>query len=120
VPRTRLLLVDLPRVLRDLIMQAVATRSDIELVGEVSAPDSVPAALERYAANAVILPAGHPALRGQAKAILKTVRADVRVVALEPDGRSGLFYDLEPRQTPLGEVSPDMLMELIGRASRRR
>jgi hypothetical protein len=107
-------------VLRDLIVQAVASRSDIELVGEVSAPDSVTAALERYAATAVVLPAGHPALRVQAKAILKTVRADVRIVVLEPDGRSGLFYDLEPRQTPLGDVSPDTVVELLGRTSRCR
>jgi DNA-binding NarL/FixJ family response regulator len=118
VARNRLLLVDLPRMLRDLIAEAVASRADIELVGELSAGDSVAAALERYAASVVILPIDHPEARGQAKALLANARADVRIVALDPDGRSGLVFDLQPRQTRVGEVSLHGLVELIGGGDR--
>jgi chemotaxis response regulator CheB len=110
----RVLLVDLPGMLRDLIAEAVAARPDIELVGELAAGDSVAEALERCAASVVILPVDHPEIQGKAKALLANARAGVRIVALEPDGRSGLVYDLQPRQTRFGDTSLHMLMELIG------
>jgi hypothetical protein len=118
VARNRLLLVDLPRMLRDLIAEAVASRADIELVGELSAGDSVAEALERTPQALSSCRSIIPRPEGRAKALLANARADVRIVALDPDGRSGLVFDLQRRQTRVGEVSLHSLVELIGGGDR--
>jgi hypothetical protein len=100
----------MPRILREIIEQAVADESDMEIV-EVGGRD-VPLrqAVESSEADFVIAGADYDF--GEVARVLEE-RPRLRVLAVAGHGREAFLYELRPMRTPLGEVSPRTIVDAI-------
>jgi chemotaxis response regulator CheB len=105
-------------MLRDLLVGVIEAEADVELVGEISEAESATEAVERCGASVVVLPADHPEMRGEPPLLAARARADLRLVALTPDGRQGCLYEMRPHRISLRELSPRSLLEVIRGSSR--
>jgi DNA-binding NarL/FixJ family response regulator len=115
----RILLVDLPRMLRDLVLEIVNAQRDLSLVGEVSDEShllTIAAELEFEVVIACVqsdmLP---PACRD-----LLAVRPTLIFLAIESDGRQGYVHSLRPHTESLAELSPSTLLAAIRRTAPTR
>ena len=109
---TRILIVAMPPMLGGIIRELVADEPDIAVVGELSDHREVVPAAVREGADFVI--AGPPADQlGAVYRELLTERPATRLLAVTDDGRGGALIQLAPSSTPLGELSPDMLLAVI-------
>jgi hypothetical protein len=99
----------MPRMLRDLIERTVSEQPDLEIAGEVDEPalDECPDFLILGVEDAD-LPDGYR------KLLLSCPR--MRVVGLTAERREAFLYELAPRMVPLGELSPETLLEALTRA----
>jgi hypothetical protein len=114
----RVLLLELPQLLRGILEHAVWQRRDCELLTDTSpfipklpradvAPDIVILGLTA-AQDATLVPG----------LFARWPRAFVMTV-LEADGEASL-YELRPSRRPMGQMSPDEIVEELGDAVRRR
>jgi len=99
----RIVLLDLPRMLADLVREIVAADDGLEVVGE----------------GAAVLAAADPdfvIVGGDGAALPESCRdafdahPHLTVLALTGDGRHGDLWSLAPRHVALGEVSADTLL----------
>lgn len=99
----------MPRILREIIEQAVADEPDMEIV---EAETGVPLreAVESSKADFVIAGADYDF--GEVARALDE-RPRLRVLAVAGDGREAFLYELRPTRTPLGEVSPRTIVDAI-------
>ena len=107
---TRLLLVDMPRVLEDIVRAAFADDPAFEFVTEGSTePGDVAAAIAREGAGFVILWGSKPESPAVFRGLLEE-RPLTKMLALAGDGRENFLY------VPLGEVDVPPVLEHIIRA----
>jgi DNA-binding NarL/FixJ family response regulator len=109
--RTRIVLIDMPPLLREIVRGTVGREPDLDVVAEHEADVDVRAAAERDDADFVIVgsdASGHAGVRG-------LVAADLgfRALELRSDGRESVLYELRPHRVALGEISPETLLETI-------
>ena len=107
---SKIVLVDLPRITREIIEQAVGAEPDMRTVGDVADALSLPEAIERSEPDFVI--SGRDYEFVEVRAILDR-RPRLRVLVVVEDGREATLYELRPTRTPLGEVSPRTIVEAI-------
>ncbi len=112
---SRIVLVDLPRITREIIEQAVGAEPDMVIVDGLADGASLPDAVKRREPDFVI--SGRDYEFAEVCAILDE-RPRLRVLAVLEDGREATLYELRPTRTPLGEVSPLTIVEAI-RGTRR-
>ncbi len=98
----------MPRILREIIEQAVADEPDMEIVEAGDVP--LGQAVESSMADFVIAGADYDF--GEVARALD-VRPRLRVLAVSGDGREAFLYELRPTRTPLGEVSPRRIVDAI-------
>jgi DNA-binding NarL/FixJ family response regulator len=91
----RVLIADMPGVLRGVVRHSLETHDDLQVVGELTTPEPLADAVARSGAQVVVIDAGHPEARGRWPA--------VALLALAADGREAW------RVEPLGELSPEAL-----------
>lgn len=115
--RIRILLGDMPRILRELIDGAIGETADMAVVGTVEAPERVASSLERTKADVLIIGTPGDADSVQLQSLLYT-QPRLRLVTIGGDGRSTALHELRPFTIALGDVSPDVLLDAI-RASAR-
>lgn len=115
--RIRVLLGDMPRILRELIDGAIAETADMTVVGAVDSRERVASSLERTMADVLIIGAPDDAASVQLQSLLY-MRPRLRLVTIGHDGRSTALHQLRPFTVSLGDVSPDVLLDAI-RASAR-
>jgi DNA-binding NarL/FixJ family response regulator len=108
VVRRRILLVDMPQLLREIIRSVVVAEADLELVAEVDDAGSLEEALPRHAPDVVI---GHSTRRDIER--LLGDRPRLKVLQVDDTGRSAILYELRPQRTALGEISPACLLRAI-------
>ena len=96
----RVLLVDLPPLLRDLVASALAEQADMQVVDD---PRRLADALEPGEAALAIVTAVD-----DADALLRS-RPRLRVLVLDGDGRNGVLYQLRVAAERVGELSPELL-----------
>jgi DNA-binding NarL/FixJ family response regulator len=108
VERRRILLVDMPQLLRGIIRSVVVAEEDLEIVAEVTDAGSLDDAIPLYAPDVVI---GH-STRCDIERLL-TDRPRLKVLQVDDTGRSTVLYELRPQRTVLGEVSPARLLNAI-------
>jgi DNA-binding NarL/FixJ family response regulator len=108
VERRRILLVDMPQLLREIIRSVVVAEADLELVAEVNDARSLDDAIPRHAPDVVI---GRSTSRDIER--LLRDRPRLKVLQLDDAGRSTVLYELRPQRTALGEVSPARLLKAI-------
>ena len=106
----RIALIRLPRMLRDILTEIVSTQADMAIVADADAPDE--------AGNADFVIAGAERLVQDEVEALLEARPRMKVLAVAGDGRQTFLYELRPQMVPLGEVSPQTLLQVI-RAARR-
>jgi hypothetical protein len=104
--RTRILLIDMPRVLREIIRTTLERDPALEIVGELTEQVSVVRALDGVEADFVI--AGSDALHSEdVGGRLLEQDARVRVLAVRADGGQTVVCE------PLGDLSPEALLAVV-------
>jgi len=114
VERARVALVDLPRLLREIVERAVAGQPDME-IAELRAGGDLSDALRAARADVVVSGADHD--YDELRDLLDR-RPRLKVLTVADDGREATLYELRPARTQLGEVSPETIVEAI-RSARR-
>ena len=109
----RIVLVDMPRLLRDVVRTA-ATDEWLRVVREYARPVELLDAVERARARVVVAGAG----AHDADAVRRLLRAhpEVKVLAIRDDGRDTTLWELRPHRKRLGELSPTALRAAIHEA----
>ena len=106
--RRRILIVDMPRMLREIVRSVIVAEADLELVAEVHDPGALDKAIPRHRPDFVI---GHSAPH-EIERLLEE-RPSMKVLQVDSTGRSSFLYELRPQRTALGEMSPARLLEAI-------
>lgn len=112
VERIRILLAELPRMLRDIIESVIAGQSDMSIVGSVDARDRVTTALDRTPADVVIVGMRDAETTATLTPVL-LAQPRLKLLAISGDERSSYLYELRPHTVPLGDVSPQGLVDAI-------
>ena len=107
---TNVLLCHLPRLLSDIVRATFQDADDVELVGEV--PELAMLAEAAAAANASVVICGGPCAVDALEAVLFAWPA-LRVIEVEQEGRSASVLELVPSRSPLGELSPELLLRAV-------
>lgn len=108
---TRILLIDMPRMLRETVRDVVGRDPRLLVVGELDRAADVEAAARTYDPQVVITDA-HGCDRA-AIARLLDARPRIRVLTIEGDGRRGVLHRLAPEALPLGDLSREQLLEAL-------
>jgi DNA-binding NarL/FixJ family response regulator len=114
VDEVRVLLVDLPRMLREIVRNVLDAHAGVTVVDHASVqprPTSLVEAVDRARADVVIT--GKPDQRAAVTRTLLEQRPRVQLIAVSEDGRHTTVSGLRPYREPLGEVEPDQLVEAI-------
>jgi len=116
----RIVLVASRGLLRDIVRDVVIAQSDLRLLAEVHDPRSLPAVLDRMPTDVVIWTVDDVAAADMEEQCRRLLDEHPRlaVLTVEDDGRTGLLCQLRPQQTRLGELSPQLLLEVIRGAVR--
>jgi DNA-binding NarL/FixJ family response regulator len=109
--RTRVVLVDMPQLLRGIVREVLAAEPELELVGEF--PESTGLAIVAERTDADIVVVGGRLGEGAPICALLEAHPRVRVLAIRADGRRGSLFWLAPERKSLGELSPEMLVQAI-------
>ena len=113
---TRVLLVDMSQLLRDVVSRVIGAHPDLEVIGSWAGGSvHVVDALRRDAPDVVVIGARRPELPDLIIHLVES-RSPIRVVAMAGDGQHAFLC------SPLGEVSTDGLLTAIRppNTSRRR
>jgi DNA-binding NarL/FixJ family response regulator len=119
MPRTRVVIAEVPALLRDIITGWLGRFQDIEIAGETSVRDDLFDLLEGPGADVdiVIVACSDDEVSEIGDRILAR-RPQPRVLAITDDARRAFLYELCPRKVALGEASADRLVSVI-RSDRR-
>jgi DNA-binding NarL/FixJ family response regulator len=112
----RIVLVDMPRLLRDLIEHALSGQPDMVVVAAEPDVEALGAAARESEADFVIVGLEHGRLPGSAQELLDE-RARQRVLGVEAENGEAVLYELRPRRTPIGRASPAELATAIRAAA---
>jgi len=109
--RTRILLVGLPRLLEEIVSDAIAQAPDLTVTAKL--PDAAALAHDPPATDVVVL---GTASSGLIAATLER-HPRVAVLAVSDDARSSSLYVLRPECTRVGDLSPEGLVGAIRAAA---
>jgi hypothetical protein len=110
LPKTCIALIDMPRMLREIVDEALSTRSDVRLVDE-KRDGSLVEAIDRSGAVFAIVSSESV---GPAEVCrLLDERPRVKVFAIADGGRDGCLYELRPNLVLVGELSPESLVQTV-------
>lgn len=116
----RVLLVDMPRIPRELIERAVAAEPDMVVVGSTPDVDELAPALSSSDPEFVILGLVGAGLPASAERVLDE-HARLKMLGVEVREGTAILYELRPERAELGEVSPaDVVAAIRNAAAPRR
>ena len=108
--RTRIVLIDMSPLLREIIRRALVPEPDLEVVAEHEGAVDLRAAVERDAPDFVIF--GDDASDDSVRSLVTADRG-VRAIEVRSDGRESVLYELRPHRVSLGEISSETLVRTI-------
>jgi chemotaxis response regulator CheB len=108
--RTRIVLIDMSPLLREIIREALVPEPDLEVVAEHEGPVDLRTAVERDAADFVIV--GADAADDSVQSLV-AANQGVRAIEVRSDGRESVLYELRPHRVSLGEISSETLVRTI-------
>jgi DNA-binding NarL/FixJ family response regulator len=111
--QVRVLIVDLPGLLRGIVRATVEGQPDMAVVGEVPGDMEIWTAVEETGADVVVVDATHPVLEDPGPAYLSARTPASQILALSADGRESFLYALRRAPVALGELSPAHLAAVI-------
>jgi DNA-binding NarL/FixJ family response regulator len=110
VEQIRIVLVDMPGLLRD-IVRAAASDGRLKVVREYAQAVELLEAVERNDARVVVAGAAASDLDDVGR--LLRAHPEVKVLAIRDDGSDTTLWELKPYEKRLGEVSPEALRAAI-------
>ena len=90
--RTRVLVANRPRLMRELVLAAITGQPDIEVVGEVSNENDLADAIEESQPDVLILALDASEPRQAQCGFLLGRHPQMRILALAPEENRGMFY----------------------------
>jgi DNA-binding NarL/FixJ family response regulator len=108
----RILLVDMPRMLREILQNTLDSQPGMTVVRVHPTPVPLVEAVDQGRAQLVVFGQESPTLTPGCRELLEQ-RPRVHVMAVSGDGRRTTLYGLRPYREPLGEVEPEQLVEAI-------
>ena len=108
--QVRIVLVGLPRLLREIVEGALEAQPDMSVVGEAEDASELAETVEQAGATAVI--AVEEAL-DEARAIELVGSLRIEIVTLSADGGRAAVYECLPQRRDVGAVDPKTLAELL-------
>ena len=105
----RVALLDLPRMLNEIVKEILDQAEDVTVVEAGNEPD--PDVYIVGAQQDELPPVGLAQLERQPRA---------KVLTIDRNGRDAHLYELRPHRTPLGELSTDTLLAAVGAATGKR
>ena len=109
--RMRIVLVDMPPLLREIVRETASREPDLEVVREHEAGIDLRAAVERDDPDFLIV-GSEEATEGAVASLVAGGRR-LRALEVRSDGRESVLYELRPYRVRLGEISPDTLLQTI-------
>lgn len=106
--RTRLLLVDFPRILGEVVTDVLESQDDFEVVDQVDVTAAAET-VERRSVEFVAIGRDDAELAGR----LLVSCPRLNVLGFIDDGRDAALYELRPRRVLVGELSPESFVALI-------
>ena len=111
MPPTCVAFIEVPRMLREIVDDALSQRRDVRIVDEARNGDSLVDAVDRSGAAFVIVSADRV---GPAEVCrLLEERPRVKVFAIAGGGRDGCLYELRPNLVLVGDLSPKSLVQTV-------
>lgn len=109
MPRIRVVLSEMPRLLRDIVQNVLADRPDVVL--ETARAGTLAESLAASQADVAIV--AEPAPNAEDHAAVLYAHPRLRVVGISGDGRCAHLYELRPHRISLGELSADALVRVV-------
>jgi DNA-binding NarL/FixJ family response regulator len=108
----RVLIVDLPRVMRGIIRDLLSAEQGIDLVGETSDDVDLAELVHATRADVIVMGLNDTGLPAAGERLLAQ-HPRVRLLGVVADGRDAVLYELRPHRQSLGEVSPEALVSAV-------
>src|SRR4051794_22963031 len=109
--KTCIAFVDMPRLLREIVDEALSKRRDVKLVDETKNGDGLVGAVDRSGAACVIVSA--ESISPSEVCRLLEERPRVRLFAIADGGRDGCLYELRPNLVLVGDLSPTTVAQTV-------
>lgn len=108
----RVLLVALPRIMREIVEHAFAEAPDLDIVGSVDGLAALDATFDKAQPDVLVVGLDQ---ESDARQLDPYLYRDPRLTcfAIAGDARSAFLYELRPSAKPLGDVSPEGLVRAI-------
>lgn len=118
--KTRVLLIDMPRVLREMLARAIDAQPDMWVVGQERHPSAIGRAVRDTEAEFVIVGLERAELPRDCQEFLRS-RVTPRLLGIEAVDGHAFLYELRPERARIGEASitPDELVAAIRSAATR-
>jgi chemotaxis response regulator CheB len=110
--RIRVLLVEMPRMLGDIVTRVIRAQPDMLVVGGLQDRTELTNEAARFGPDVIVLGTADAELPTECLQVLQA-NPGVRVLVVAGEGRRGFLWELRPQRQSLGEVSPDALVDVI-------
>jgi DNA-binding NarL/FixJ family response regulator len=110
--RTRIVLVDMPPLLREIVRDTLAREPDLDVVAEHAAAVDARGAVGETDADFLIIGAEATTTRMGVASVVGAQRG-IRAIEVQSDGKESVLYELRPHRVSLGEMSPETLLRTI-------
>ena len=115
MPEIRILVVHPAGILRDIVVKALDAQDDMIVVDQLPDHTGLRQALASTRPTLVLWGLLSPDVH-EVYPDLFDGYSSVKVLAMLEDGRQAFLWELRPHRTPLGEISPGRLVEVIREA----
>jgi DNA-binding NarL/FixJ family response regulator len=112
VPNIRILLAALTPFRADIIRKILSQASDMEVIEPGSRLEKLPHTGDIGTADVLILGSGVARQGGEIEALLRA-QPQLKILALEEDGRRAVLHELRPQAVSLGDLSASRLIDAI-------
>jgi DNA-binding NarL/FixJ family response regulator len=112
MPEIRILVVHPAGILRDIIVTVLNAQDDMTVVDQLPDHTGLREALASARPTLIIFGQLSPDVLEVYPDLFASYPA-LKVLAVREDGRQGFLWELRPHRTPLGEISPTQLVEVI-------
>jgi len=114
----RVLLINMRGILGDVVKSVLLNCADVSVVADCAdAADARVLVASTGAKVVVVCPLGDAAAAALATSLFEPYRR-VKVIAVREDGRQAILWELHPRQSVLGDLSPRLLLDTVRQVSR--
>lgn len=110
---TRIMLLRMPTMLRQLLVRIVEQVPDIDIIAELPGHDLRSPEVLESTPDFVVVDSDQAPMEDVAALLL--ARCRTKVLGLSSDGRRAFLHELRPHRVSLGELSPTALIDVIRR-----